>query len=65
MLMFGETLSLLTIPNITLLDIFLAGVGVYLVQRVFTKKNPAPYPPGPPGWPLIGNNVKPWLTFAE
>ncbi|KAG1723174.1 cytochrome P450, partial [Suillus paluster] len=36
----------------------------------FTKKNPAPYPPGPSGFPLIGNvldipDIKPWLTFAE
>ncbi|KAG2152670.1 cytochrome P450 [Suillus bovinus] len=47
----------------------LAAVGVYLVKQVF-RKNPAPYPPGPPGLPLIGNvldmpNIRPWLTFAE
>ncbi|OAX31420.1 cytochrome P450 [Rhizopogon vinicolor AM-OR11-026] len=61
---------MLTLPNVTWLDIYLAGVGAYLVKQVFTKKNPAPYPPGPPGWPLIGNildmpHVQPWLTFAE
>ncbi|OJA07969.1 hypothetical protein AZE42_13541, partial [Rhizopogon vesiculosus] len=61
---------MLTLPNVTWLDICLAGVGAYLVKQVFTKKNPAPYPPGPPGWPLIGNisdmpHVQPWLTFAE
>ncbi|KAG2152857.1 cytochrome P450 [Suillus clintonianus] len=48
----------------------LAGVGVYLVKQVFTKKNPAPYPPGPPGLPLVGNildmpHIRPWLTFTE
>ncbi|OJA19238.1 hypothetical protein AZE42_05997, partial [Rhizopogon vesiculosus] len=61
---------MLALPNVTWLDICLAGVGVYLVKQVFTKKNPAPYPPGPPGWPLIGNildmpHIKPRLAFAE
>jgi hypothetical protein len=36
---------------------------------VFKKKNSA-YPPGPPGWPLIGNvldmpHIRPWLIFTE
>ncbi|KAG0699878.1 cytochrome P450 [Suillus ampliporus] len=61
---------MLMLTNITWLEICLASVGVYLVKRAFTKKNPARYPPGPPGWPLIGNvtdmpHIKPWLTFAE
>ncbi|KAG2133523.1 cytochrome P450 [Suillus bovinus] len=39
-------------------------------MQAFSKKNPAPYPPGPPGWPLIGNiadmpHNKAWLTFAK
>ncbi|KAG2158980.1 cytochrome P450 [Suillus bovinus] len=60
---------MLTLPNVTGLDLCLACVGVYILKRVFGKKNP-PYPPGPPGWPLIGNvldmpNIKPWLTFTE
>ncbi|KAG0699879.1 cytochrome P450 [Suillus ampliporus] len=58
------------LTDATWLEICLASVGVYLVKRTFTKKNPAPYPPGPPGWPLIGNvtdmpHIKPWITFAE
>ncbi|KAG1879761.1 cytochrome P450 [Suillus subluteus] len=62
---------MLTIPNVTWLDLLcLTGVGVYLVKQVLIKKNPAPYPPGPRGWPLIGNvldmpRIKPWLTFTE
>ncbi|KAG1837953.1 cytochrome P450 [Suillus tomentosus] len=64
---------MLTTTNVIWLDLLcLTGVtaGVYLVKQVVIKKNPAPYPPGPPGWPLIGNildmpRVKPWLTFAE
>ncbi|KAG2102493.1 cytochrome P450 [Suillus discolor] len=64
---------MLTLTNVTWLNILLclACVGVYFLMWVFNKKNPAPYPPGPPGWPLIGNildmphiRVKPWLTFA-
>ncbi|KAG2151901.1 cytochrome P450 [Suillus cothurnatus] len=58
-----------TLTNVTWLNLLcLAGVGVYLVKQVF-KKNPAPYPPGPPGLPLIGNvldmpRIRPWLTLA-
>ncbi|KAG1741078.1 cytochrome P450 [Suillus lakei] len=59
---------MLTFANVTWLC--LAGVAAYLVKQAFNKKNPAPYPPGPPGWPLIGNvpdipHTKAWLTFAE
>ncbi|KAG2337086.1 cytochrome P450 [Suillus weaverae] len=55
--------------NVTWLDLCLAAIGAYLVKQVFNK-NPASYPPGPRGWPLIGNiqdipHIKPWLTFAE
>ncbi|KAG0703346.1 cytochrome P450 [Suillus ampliporus] len=61
---------MLMLTNMTWLDICLASAGVWLVKRALTKKNPAPYPPGPPGWPLVGNiadmpHIKPWLTFAE
>ncbi|KAG2040007.1 cytochrome P450 [Suillus americanus] len=61
---------MLILTNVTWLDILcISCAAVYLVMWVFNKKNPAPYPPGPPGWPLIGNildmpHVKPWLTFA-
>jgi hypothetical protein len=60
---------MLTLTNVTGLDLCLACVGVYLLKQVFKKKNPA-YPPGPPGWPLIGNvldmpHIRPWLTFTE
>ncbi|KAG2037858.1 cytochrome P450 [Suillus americanus] len=62
---------MLTISNVTWLDFLcLTGVGVYVAKQVVTRKSPAPYPPGPPGWPLIGNvldmpRIKPWLTFTE
>lgn len=61
---------MLTLTNFAWLDLCLACVGVYLLKQVLNKKNPAPYPPGPSGWPLIGNvldmpHIKPWLTFTE
>ncbi|KAG1747567.1 cytochrome P450 [Suillus lakei] len=61
---------MLTLTNVTWLGLCLAGVGAYLVKQVFTKNNPAPYPPGPPGWPLIGNvldmpRIKHCLVFTE
>ncbi|KAG1883945.1 cytochrome P450 [Suillus subluteus] len=61
---------MLTLTNVTGLDLCLACVGVYLLKQAFNKlKNPA-YSPGPLGWPLIGNvldmpHIKPWLTFTE
>ncbi|KAG2067385.1 cytochrome P450 [Suillus decipiens] len=60
---------MLTLNDVTWVDLCLAGIGIYLAKQVFTK-NPAPYPPGPAGWPLIGNisdmpRIKPCLTFAE
>ncbi|KAG2080200.1 cytochrome P450 [Suillus discolor] len=64
---------MLTLTNVTWLDILLCltCAGAYLLKWGFNKKLPAPYPPGPPGWPLIGNildmphiRIKPWLTFA-
>jgi hypothetical protein len=59
----------MVIPNVTWLDLCLIGIGTYLVKQVLNK-NPASYPPGPRGWPLVGNiqdmpQTKPWLTFAE
>ncbi|KAG2072078.1 cytochrome P450 [Suillus decipiens] len=53
--------------NVNLLCI--AAIGAYIVKQVLNK-NSAPYPPGPRGWPLVGNirdlpEIKRWLTFAE
>ncbi|KAG6379861.1 hypothetical protein JVT61DRAFT_10421 [Boletus reticuloceps] len=35
-------------------DICLAGLALYLVARLFWRRS-VPLPPGPSGWPLIGN----------
>ncbi|KAG2066224.1 cytochrome P450 [Suillus decipiens] len=56
-------------PNVTWLDLCLAAIGAYLVKQVLNM-NSASYPPGPRGWPLVGNiraipEIKPWLTFTE
>ncbi|KAG1756030.1 cytochrome P450 [Suillus lakei] len=62
---------MLTLTNVTWVNLLcLAGVGVYLVKQVFKRKNSAPYPPGPPGLPFVGNvldlpHIRPWLTFME
>ncbi|KAG6333885.1 hypothetical protein ID866_5198 [Astraeus odoratus] len=58
------------LSEITWLDLCLAGVGVYLVKQIISKKNPAPFPPGPTPLPLLGNmldmpSIRPWLGLAE
>ncbi|KAJ8590892.1 cytochrome P450 [Rhizopogon salebrosus TDB-379] len=60
----------MTLTSVTWLNLCLAAAGVYVVKQLFTKKNPAPYPPGPQRLPIIGNildmpRLKPWLTFTE
>ncbi|KAI5994900.1 cytochrome P450 [Pisolithus orientalis] len=52
------------------LDLCLACAGVYLIKRIVSKKNLAPFPPGPKPLPLFGNlldkpSVKQWLTFSD
>ncbi|KAI6098628.1 cytochrome P450 [Pisolithus croceorrhizus] len=52
------------------LDLCLTGVGIYLIKRIVSKKNPAPFPPGPKSLPLLGNlldmpSEKQWLTFCN
>lgn len=54
----------------TWLDICLAGLAVYLVNQLLSKKPLGPLPPGPRAWPLLGNlldmpTTREWETFAE
>lgn len=37
-----------------ILDVTFAGLALYLVGRIVRGMS-VPFPPGPPGWPLIGN----------
>ena len=60
----------MSISSITLLDICLAFLGVFIVGSLLRPKQTAPLPPGPRGWPLIGNvfDMPPsheWLTFSK
>jgi len=52
-----------------LIDVGLAGAGLYLVNQFLTKSS-APVPPGPSGWPIIGNLLDmptgdPWITYSN
>ncbi|KIJ55030.1 hypothetical protein M422DRAFT_24891 [Sphaerobolus stellatus SS14] len=58
--------------QITKNPLFLAAValGLLFLYKLFTKRLPAPYPPGPKGFPLLGNAFDfplqyPYLTFAK
>ncbi|KAK0222302.1 cytochrome P450 [Armillaria fumosa] len=51
------------------LDYVLFIASIYFLQRLVSKRN-APLPPGPRGYPLIGNifdmpTDRPWLTFSR
>lgn len=55
--------------ELTLLDAAAFVLLLSLLQRIWVSKLPAPFPPGPKGYPLIGNffdvpPAAPWLTFA-
>ena len=56
---------------LTLLDLILALVGIFLVKSFITRsRRPAPYPPGPKGLPVVGNvadmpTSQEWFKFAE
>lgn len=70
-LFFFPVAMLATGYELTLLDAIAFVLLLALVQRIWgAKRLPAPFPPGPKGYPLIGNlfdvpPVAPWLTFAE
>ncbi len=52
------------------LDILFGGLGVLLLFILFSQKRRDKLPPGPSGFPLVGNVLdmptsKEWLTFAR
>jgi hypothetical protein len=53
-----------------MLDIGLGLVGLVLIKKLLSSKSPAPLPPGPKGYPLLGNMLdmpssEEWLTFTQ
>ena len=53
----GLSLPQFHLPGIMgahILDVTFVGLALYLVGRLVWTRG-APFPPGPPGWPLIGN----------
>ena len=41
--------------GVHVLDVSLVGLTLYLVGHIVWRAASRPLPPGPPGWPLIGN----------
>ncbi|KDQ62054.1 hypothetical protein JAAARDRAFT_448042 [Jaapia argillacea MUCL 33604] len=57
-------------PSLNFTDVAVLTLGVASLAYVFQKRSPAPLPPGPRGWPIIGNildmpTVQPWLGFKK
>ncbi|KAG5716246.1 O-methylsterigmatocystin oxidoreductase [Termitomyces sp. T112] len=56
--------------DINSIDVFCAFLGVYLLGKLFHRAQRGPLPPGPKGYPLIGNildmpSKQEWATFAQ
>lgn len=54
---------------LSFLDVCFFGVGVYFVKRLLDSRRTTPLPPGPTGWPVVGNlfqipSEKNWEAFA-
>ncbi|KAG8214182.1 hypothetical protein J3R82DRAFT_10971 [Butyriboletus roseoflavus] len=54
---------------ISFLDVCLLGVGVYVIKWLLDSRRSTPLPPGPTGWPVLGNlfqisTEKTWQEFA-
>jgi hypothetical protein len=55
---------------ITLVDIAVIALGLYVVKCLLSPKPPASLPPGPKGLPILGNVLdlpteKGWLVFRK
>ncbi|KAJ7458861.1 cytochrome P450 [Mycena latifolia] len=56
--------------TLTSKDLALAGLALFLIYKLATRRAKAPAPPGPKPWPLIGNLLdmpsgREWTTFAK
>ncbi|KAF9237431.1 cytochrome P450 [Melanogaster broomeanus] len=58
------------VQAVGLLDVCLFGAGLYIIKRIIASGRSRALPPGPTGWPIVGNlfemsSEKTWLDFAE
>lgn len=55
--------------NLTVLAVVIASIAIVFTRRVIKSKFNSPLPPGPKGWPLVGNIDLPmeyfWLRYSE
>ncbi|KAG6865993.1 hypothetical protein C0991_009665 [Blastosporella zonata] len=61
---------LVSLSDINSIDVLCALVGVFILGKLARRGQRAPLPPGPKGYPLIGNVLdmpatQEWLTFAK
>ncbi|KDQ62055.1 hypothetical protein JAAARDRAFT_203276 [Jaapia argillacea MUCL 33604] len=58
------------LPSLNFVDIVVLTSCIASLAYAAQKRSPAPLPPGPKGWPIIGNvldmpTTKPWLVFTK
>lgn len=56
--------------GLNFLDVSLAVLGLYVVKKLFERPLPARLPPGPKGYPVIGNLLdvpsgRQWLGWSD
>jgi hypothetical protein len=57
-------------PSLLLVDFIFFVLALYLLKRITTTRPALPFPPGPPGLPLLHNLLdwpysNEWVTFTE
>jgi hypothetical protein len=62
--------AIVILMTYSLLDASLGFVLVFLLWKIYSRSSPPSHPPGPKGWPLIGNlfdmpKEKAWNVFTQ